>query len=114
VLGIEVWVDFLPRHAEQIESFLTSQKKDRKPLHNLMMKMPPQNLKHMNQHSINHLRKLPWEISYLCSPTNRQQTNVPFEGRIEKDVPSLPLTIFHEKSAAAFRLLLIVTTPRKP
>lgn len=39
---------------------------------------------------------------------------VPFEGRIENEVPSLPLTIFHEKSAAAFLLLLIVTTPRKP
>jgi hypothetical protein len=41
-------------------------------------------------------------------------TYVPFEGRMENEVPSLPLTIFHEKSAAAFRLLLIVTTPRKP
>ena len=38
----------------------------------------------------------------------------PFEGRMEKDVSFLPLTILHEKSAAAFLLLLIVTTLRNP
>lgn len=52
-------------------------------------------------------------IEFFTIETLRTRS-LPLEGRMENEVPPSPSTIFQEKSAAAFRLLWTVTTPRRP